>query len=787
MKVPCRWLAEYVEIDVDHKTVHALADRLTLAGLEVEAIESTGGVRGAVIGRVLSHRPHPESDHLSLCRVDLGSEEIELVCGASNVEDGATVPVALVGGELPGGLRIVERKIRGVFSRGMICSKAELGLEGRSAGIWNLDPRLDLPLGSDLNDHLEFDDFVLDIRVTSNRPDCLAVYGIAREVAVLMRRDLSPIPSCLRESSPKASERFSVEVEDPSDTPRYGARLLSQVTVGPSPLRLEHRLSKAGMRSLSNVVDVTNYVMLELGHPLHPFDADLVRERICVRRARAGEAFRTLDGVERKLSPEVLVIADEDGPLALAGVMGGARSEIRETTTRVLLEAASFQPSTVRRSARSAGLRSEASVRFERGVDPEGVPAAADRMASLLQELTGCVVHRGMVDVYGRPREKRTIRLRPSRVETLLGVSIDEARMAEILSRLGAQVTLEKDALCVKVPTFRDDLRQEVDLVEEVGRIDGYDRLPSTAPRACARVGRKDPLEVRKDRVRAILAGLGLNEAVTDGFDRSDWRQALGLPEADLILVRNPMSAAQRALRGSLLPGLLAVVETNLRHGVDGGMLFEVGRVFSKSKGETESVAACLFGRTGIPLRGKEEVSLEMGKGILLDLVLGVGLKRARVDPSGAPASLHPTRGGTIQVDGQAIGLFGELAPAVRAALPGGPVAIVFELGLFLEESPARTYVTPARFPASKRDLSLVVSLDVPQEALYDAIAAEPEVEGILLYDLYQGEQVASGHKSLTYEISLRAADRTLTDEEIAAIVSHIGKRLAGLGARLRT
>ena len=356
MKVPCRWLAEYVEIDVDEKTVRALADRLTLAGLEVEGIQATGGVRGAVIGRVLTHRPHPGSDHLSLCQVDLGSEAIELVCGAANVLDGATVPVALVGGELPGGLRIVERKIRGVLSRGMICSRAELGLEARSAGIWNLDPRLCLPLGSDLNDHLEFDDFVLDVKVTSNRPDCLAVYGIAREVAVLLRRELLPIPSPLRESPPQASERFSVEVEDPSDTPRYGARLFSGIAVGPSPLRLEHRLSKAGMRPLSNVVDVTNYVMLELGHPLHPFDADLVAEKISVRRARAGEAFRTLDGVERALSREVLLIADKDGPLALAGVMGGERSEIRETTTRVLLEAASFQPSTVRRSARSVAV-----------------------------------------------------------------------------------------------------------------------------------------------------------------------------------------------------------------------------------------------------------------------------------------------------------------------------------------------------------------------------------------------------------------------------------------------
>ncbi|MCX6096042.1 MAG: phenylalanine--tRNA ligase subunit beta [Candidatus Bipolaricaulota bacterium] len=787
MKVPCRWLAEYVEIDLDRRAVEALADRLTLAGLEVEGIASTGSVRGAVVGRVVAHRPHPRSDHLALCRVDVGTEEAEVVCGAANVVDGATVLLIGVGGELPGGLRIEERKIRGVVSRGMICSKAELGLEERSAGIWNLNERLDLPLGTDVNELFEFDDFVLDIRVTSNRPDCLAVYGIAREVAALTGRDLRPLDLDVRESLPAAGASFSVEVEDPADTPRYAARLMSGIRVGPSPLRLEHRLRKAGMRPLSNVVDVTNYVMLELGHPLHPFDADLVRERIVVRRARAGEAFRTLDGVDRCLSSEALLVTDLDGPMALAGVMGAKRSEIREETTRVLLEIASFGSPTVRRSGRSLGLRTEASLRFERGVDPEGIPLAAARAAHLLQESTGCVVHRGLIDAYPRPREKTTIRLRPSRARSLLGFDLHAERMAEILSRLGAQVRAGDDLLTVGVPTFRADLREEVDLVEEVGRIAGYDRLPSVPPRVPLRLGHQDALEERKDRVRTILAGLGLDEAVTDGFDRADWRSALGLSEEDLVWVRNPMNAGQKALRASLLPGLLAVVETNLGSGVGGGMLFEAGRVFSRSRGETESVAAVLFGRTGIPLRGKEEVSLGLGKGILLDLLVGLGLKRARVAADGVPPSLHSSRGGRVLVEGEPIGLFGELAPSARARFPGEPRVIVFELALLPTESGPRTYAVPPRFPASRRDLSVVLPAERAEENVREAIAAEPDVEGILLYDLYEGEPIAAGHKSLTYELSLRAPDRTLTDAELAAVLERIEKRLGALGVRLRT
>ncbi len=789
MKVPCQWLAEYVDIELEREAVERLAGCLTLAGLEVEGIAFTGRVRGAVVGRVLSCQPHPNSDHLCLCHVDIGSDEIEVVCGAPNVVEGRTVPVITVGGELPGGFKIEARKIRGVVSHGMICSKAELGLEERSPGIWNFDPALKLESGTDLNDLLEYDDAILDIKVTSNRPDCMGIYGIAREVAAVTGQRLRPLAVDFCETDPPADEYFAVEVSDGADTPRYTACLMSGISVAPSPLRMQHRLVKAGMRPLSNVVDVTNYVMLELGHPLHPFDAELVKERIVVQRASAKERFQTLDGVERRLSEEVLMITDREGGLAIAGVMGGARSEIRETTTRVLLEAAAFDAVTIRRSARIVGIRSEASLRFERGVDPEGVPLAAARAVHLLQQLTDCHVHKGMIDAYPGPRRPTAIRLRPSRAAALLGVDLDRAEVAALLSRLQIGVSEEPEGLLATVPTFRADLTREIDLIEEVGRLYGYDRVPSTPPRGIMRMGEKDPMERYKCSVRAILTGLGMNEVVTDGFDKKEWREALFLSDEGLVTVRNPMIAAQETLRGSLLPGILCAVETNLNQHVEGGMLFEVGRVFVPEREERESLAGAFFGRTGIPLMGKEEVDLAAAKGILVNLFCGLNFEAMEIRLDEVPPFLHPERGGCVVLDGKKIGLFGELAPRIRDRLLGAPRVILFELdldNLYTQPTSRRMFTSLPRFPASKRDLSLLVPVDLPEARVREIICAEEAVERVLLYDLYHGKQVTAGAKSLTYEVSLRAADRTLTDEDVEATISRVVKRLADLNVRLR-
>ncbi|MEA3238410.1 MAG: phenylalanine--tRNA ligase subunit beta, partial [Candidatus Bipolaricaulota bacterium] len=786
---PCRWLAEYVDIEITEEGIKRLAERLTLAGLEVEEIICVPSVTGAFVGRVLSSAPHPNSDHLSLCHLDIGSDEIDVICGANNVVEGRLVPVITVGGELPGGFKISERKLRGVTSHGMICSKAELGLEAKSEGIWNFDDSLDLPLGTDINELLEFDDYVLQIKVTSNRPDCMGIYGIAREVAAITGNKLRPLNLSIHESGPSIDEEgFSIVVEDNKDTPRYTGRLMSGIHVAASPLRVQHRLLKAGMRPLANVIDITNYVMLELGQPLHPFDADRIGKTITVRRAHSGDKFRTLDDVERDLTKDVLMITDENGGLAVAGVMGGERSEIRADTTRVLLESASFEASTIRRSSRVLGLRSEASQRFERRVDPQGVIDAADRTAHLLQDLFGCRVHTGVIDSAPGRLPDTALRLRTERVRSLLGIDVDRDEIARLLGRLKIATEADNEELIATIPSFRSDLDREVDLIEEVGRLYGYDRFPSIPPRGLLKLGKKDTVELYKDRVRNILTGLGMNEVITDGFDKITWRETLGLAGDDMVSVRNPMIASQKSLRASLLPGLLSVVEANLNQRIDGGMIFEVGRVFSAAYGESESLAGVLFGRANLPLHGKEEVDLLAAKGIITNLLSTLDVPMT-IDPAKIPF-LHPGRAGEIDAGKERIGLFGELAPQIADSLPGQPRAILFEINLdktrqFAQEN--ETFTPLPRFPMSKRDLSLLAPNDLPEKTIRDTIRSEKIVEQILLYDLYQGEQVGSGKRSLTYEISLRASDRTLTDEQVTKAIARVEKKLAKISVTLRS
>lgn len=789
MKVPIRWLADYVEIDTDEASVVRLAERLTLAGLEVEEISKTGTLRGVLVGRVETCVPHPDSDHLSLCTVATGSETVDVVCGASNVRAGILAPIALVGAELPSGFRIERRKVRGKLSNGMICSRAELGLEDHSEGIWIFDPRLDLAVGTDIASVLEYDDFILDIKVTSNRPDCASVVGVAREVAALLDRPLRPLDISVREDAARAADRITVSIESAHDTPRYAARLMEDVQVGPSPLRIQHRLLKAGMRPVSNIVDATNLTMFEVGQPLHPFDADRIEGTIGVRRAKPGEVFRTLDGTDRTLDERALLITDKDRPIALAGVMGGAASEITEETKRVILEIAVFHNDTIRQSSRALGLRSEASQRFERGLDPDSVPFAAARAAHWMQALSGCRVLAGLADAYPAPAAPRTLKFRPSRAQELLGIDMDADHVASLLRRLQIGARVERDIVMVDVPSFRRDLEREADLVEEVGRIHGYDRLTTKAPRSPLRIGRKDATERGKDRIRELLVGLGMDEVLTDGFDKRTWRDALGMPAADLVGVRNPMAATQAALRGSLLPGVLSVVETNLSRGVDGGMIFEVGRVFSASHGERDVLGGAFFGRTGLPLSGKERVSLALARGLLDRLVDGLCLDGVTVAADHGRPFLHPGRSARFVRGGAILGFLGELHPELveRFAVPTTVYLFEFELLPLLAglAAPVRYQPLPI-LPAAKRDLSMLTPADLDEARVRAVLSAEPEVESVLLYDVYTGEQVDAGCRSLTYEIALRALDRTLTDAEIAVVVERIAQRLGELDVRLR-
>jgi len=788
MKAPCRWMNDYVEFEIDREAVHALAERLTLAGIEVEGIEETGTLTSAFVGRVTSCKPHEDSDHLSVCTVDVGTQAVRLVCGASNVCENALVPVILAGGVLPGGFKIERRTIRSVESGGMICSKEELGLEPKSDGIWIFDPGLSLEVGTDLSTLLEYDDYIFDFKVASNRPDCASVYGIAREIAAVLDRPLRPLESVSDKAANEEPAALSVEIEDPNDTPRYALRLFENVRVGPSPLRIQHRLIKAGMRPLSNAVDATNYAMLEVGQPLHPFDADrLTGHRIAIRRASDGEVLRTLDGVDRRLTRDVLVIADEGEAVALAGIMGGEPSEIHESTSRLLLEIATFRSRTIRGSGRTVGLRSEASQRFERELDPRGVPFAADRAAYWLRQLTGCHAI-AAADEYPNPMDECTLHLDPLLARRILGIDMDAEGAAAILRRLQIDAHVSDASVVANVPWWRPDLERDIDLVEDIGRIYGYDRFPTETPRPVLRVGRKDRIERGKDNIRTTLVGLGLSEVLTDGFDIQTWREHIGLPADDLVTTRNPMTSAQNALRSSLIPGLLAVVETNLNHGVDGGRVFEIGRVFSRSEGERDALAGALFGRTGRALKGKETVSLEHARAIVDSLLSSLHLLAVEIDTGQTPPFLHPGRSARYAYEGEAIGVFGELSPAVAASL--GVRVLLFEmrvdrlLGRFGETV---SYKRLARFPVVKRDLSLSAPIILPEARIRTALLAETAVETVTLYDQYNGDQIGADRKSLTYEISLRHPEKTLTDEESADIVTRIEGRLRKLDVHLRS
>jgi len=790
MKVPLRWLAEYVPLSFAEKEVTELAMRLTAAGLEVEGITRIKELSGAVVGKVIGQQSHPRADHLSICQLDLGDEEIEIVCGASNLIVGGKVPVIRAAGQLPTGLVIEKKKIRGIKSMGMICSKEELGLEAKSEGIWNFDPQLNIDVGTDIASLLEFDDFIFNIKVFSNRPDCLGIFGIAREVAAIMQAKLHYPVITLCEESQRADELITVTIQDPQDTLRYSARIIDGITIGPSPLWMEHRLIKAGMRPLFNAVDVTNYVMLELGHPLHPFDYDSLAKEIIIRRAHPEEQFCTLDGTDHILNPTTLLITDTTGPIAIAGVIGGKRSRLHHDTTRILLEAACFDPITIRRSARALSISTEASYRFERGLDPQMTTQTADRACALLQEITGCRILSGIVDQYPAPRKDRSITLRPSKIEDLLGCPISRQQIIEILQRLEIETTAAGGNLRAEIPSFRTDLMREIDLCEEIARIYGYDNIPSIQPQGMLEMGKTDRVEVFKRHLRSILVGLGLTEIITDSFVDEKWSEQLSLVNDDLVIVQNPMTSSQQRLRGSLIPGLMRTVTHNLNHRTLGGMIFELGRTFSRSQGEREILAGALFGRKVIPLSGKEKFNLLEMKGIVHSFLTTVTDQMVSFSAAPSPSFIDPAQRGRIEIAGNPIGWFGELLPVIAQSLPQSPRIILFEINLhellqFVVEEKDKVFVPPSKFPPCTRDLSLLVPPSLEEAMIHQVIITHPEVANLFLYDIYQGEQTAS-NRSLTYEISFQATDRTLTAKEVDAVIAQIEKELQKINVSIR-
>jgi len=803
MLVSLKWLKELVDVPV---TVPELVDRLDLTGTAVEAVKSAGeSLDNVVVGQIVTKGSHPEADKLWVTTVDVGAEEpVQIVCGAQNFNAGDKVPVALVGATLPNGMAIKKAKLRGVESRGMNCSARELGLGEDHEGLMILPA--DAPVGMPFAEYAGLSDTILELEITPNRPDCLCVAGVAREVGAVFDREAAMPASVPAETGAPVADSVTVTIDDPDLCPRYTARLIRNVKIGPSPAWLAERVAASGARSISNIVDITNYVMFELGQPLHAFDADLLakgsdgRIAIGVRTAEEGERLTTLDGQGRTLTADTLLITDPSGPVALAGVMGGESTEVHDGTVNILLESACFNPGSVSRTSRRLGLFSEASSRFEKSVDRTACVAALDRAAALMAELAGGEVAPGVVDTYPAQANPRELDLRVWRMNELIGAEISAQESAAILTRLGCEVR-GTDPLHVVVPSFRPDLEREIDLVEEVLRIFGMEKVESTLPSGAGRLGALTREQRLRERIGANLRASGLNETMTYSFGDPDDTARLRdeLPEGEVYCeLLNPMSAEQAVLRRTILPGLLRSVSANQRRGVQDVHLYEIGSTFTMSPGrkqpkERGAVAGVLAGAWHRPLwnEAAEPLGFFDGKGILETLARELGIRRFKVRAAELPF-LQPGRAAEVLVGGEVVGWLGEVHPLVLDAFDAEAPVTAFELSLaplMRAAVDTKPFTDVPRFPAVELDVAMVVAEDVTAERVEQAIvsAGGKLLASVRLFDVYRGKGVPDGKKSMAFELSYRAADRTLTAEEVAATHERLVRKVAGaVGAELR-
>lgn len=784
MKVPLSWLRELTPVDA---STDELAGRLRIHGLAVEGITRTGSdISGVVVGRVLSVEDIPGAK-VVLARVDAGDGTREIMAGVRNFAAGDLVPVAIPGARLPGDVEIGRRQMLGRTSDGMLCSPAELGISEDHSGILVLEG--EYKIGQDIREALALDDEIFDIDVTPNRPDCLCIVGVAREVAALYGLPLTVPGPNLREDGPPAGELASVALEDKRGCPRYLARVITGVRVGASPWWMRRRLLACGMRPISGPVDVTNYVLLERGHPQHAFDLDtLAGAAIVVRKPRKNErTLTTLDGVERELARDDVLICDAERPVAVGGIMGGGETEVSEGTTRILLEAAYFDPTRILRTARRMGLRTEASVRFERGADPETVASASARAAALIAEIGGGSVARGAIDVYPKPIKVRPIRLRVARANALLGIKATPVEMAAGLEALACRVESQtRTALRVVPPTFRPDLRIEEDLIEEVARLYSYERIPSTLPAAGRTGGLARDQHLRRV-VRRALLGSGLSEAQTLSMLPPKLPDRLALPPDHswrrTLHIANPLSEEESVLRPSLIPGLLLAAAKNAARRNTTVALFEIGTAFLPSDAELPDeplrAAWLLAGEAPTGWHGPHrELDFFDAKGVLERLVEALGVDGVDLEPVEI-APLHPGRCARVTLGAADIGVVAELHPAAARALDIDGRAALGEIDLAPLIAAAREAAEGEipRFPATSRDLALLVPSSVSAGAVQRAVrgAAGPLLEEINIFDVYRaGEIEEQGLVSLAFSLRFRAPDRTLTDAEV-------GERIAGI------
>lgn len=798
MLVPVNWLKKYVNIDdIDIKT---LEDRLIMSGSNTETVESVAGqVDRIVVAKCLEREQHPDADKLLVLQVDIGEEEpIQIVTAAQNVYPGNYIPVALHKSMLHDGTKIKKGKLRGVVSNGMFCSLEEVGFEKKviqkeyADGIYIIQG--EPALGTDIKEVLDLNDHVIEFEITPNRPDCLSILGMAREAAATFDKELTMPDTSIQTEVDDVNDYAKIEIEDADLCPRFGARVVKDVKIEPSPTWLQLAIMKAGMRPVNNIVDITNYVLLEYGQPIHAYDLETLEGRkLIARRAKADEILVTLDEEERKLTEDMLVIADEKQAVGLAGIMGGADTEIKDDTKTILIEVANFFKSNIRKTSRDLGLRSEASSRFEKGVSPEYVTEVLDRVCHLIEKIGAGTVVKGTIDVYPTPKTVEEIMVRPERVVGLLGVELTTEEIMEILNKLQIKTEIKDGKIACLPPAFRLDLLEEIDFVEEVARIYGYDAIKATLP-ADAEWGAKTNGQTIEDIAKDALCGVGMNEILTYSFVSPSQYDKLRLPADSMlrnaIKLINPLGEEYSTMRTTLNANMLEVLSKNYNRSVESAVAYEIGNLFFPREMPVvnlpiEKKQLCLGAY------GPEEDFFTL-KGRIDELFAVLGIKGVEYHKESNHPTYHPGRCATLVWGNHILGTLGEVHPKVLdnydIEVKTYLADIDFNILLQLTRLD-RTYSALPKYPSSTRDIALLVEKSVESGKIMSVIEGNGGelLESVKLFDVYEGKQIQEGYKSIAYALSFRSADRTLTDEEVNEVYNKISEALkTEIGAELR-
>ncbi|GKZ03298.1 phenylalanine--tRNA ligase beta subunit [Paraclostridium bifermentans] len=795
MLVPLKWLRDYVDID---RETQEFADMMTMTGSKVEKVEFFGKeTNGVEVCKILEIEQHPDADRLKVTKVEVADGQIlQIVTNATNINVGDYVPVARIGAVLPGDFKIKKGKLRGVLSEGMFSGAEELTIpsqyveEHKKDGIYILDHQDSFELGMDVREALGINDALIEFEITSNRPDCRSIIGIAREAAVTLGKELKYPQITVNGSDEEMKFEIDVQTEL---CKRYCGKVIKDVKVGPSPYWMQRRLIEAGMRPINNIVDITNYVMLELGQPLHAFDLeDIKYDKMIVKLAQEGEKFTTLDGVQRTLTSDMLVIGNQDKTLDLAGIMGGENSEVKDNTTSIFLEGASFAKENIRATSKKLGLRTEASSRFEKGIDVNLTEAAVNRACQLIEELGCGTVLNGMLDYYPKKEEVQKITANPERINKLLGVNVPMDQFINILERLEFKCNLiSSDKLELEVPSFRLDICEDADILEEVARIYGYENIPSATLEGNATAGVKTNKQKFMDNVKSNSIAVGLNEILTYSFVSPRGVDKLNLAEDDerreFVKIINPLGEETSVMRTTLIPNMLDVISTNLSHKVEEVYAFECGNTFRPQEGlpvETKKLSIGMYGK---------EVDFFSIKGAVETILTNVGFDGYEVEPETKNLTFHPGRCAKLVYNNICIGTFGELHPDVLENYDLNQRVYVAEIDIdlvFENLNNSKVYNPLPKYPATTRDIALLVKDEVFVKQIEDIIKANGSdiLESYQLFDVYKGAQIEEGHKSIAYSITYRSKDKTLTDEDVAKVHDKIVSELSEkLNANLRS